>query len=71
MTVVVPNDTVLVAMIDEAVSVPSKYPFPATESFANGEVVPMPTLPLFLTTSPVPVKPEIFAAKLVERESIP
>ena len=38
-------ETLEVAEIEEAVSVPSKYPFPATESFAKGEVVPMPTLP--------------------------
>ena len=36
---------VLVAKNDENVREPSKYPFPATESFAKGEVVPMPTLP--------------------------
>ena len=48
--------TVPVAVRLPEESEPSKYPFPATESFAKGEVVPMPMLPSE-TAEPVPVTP--------------
>ena len=50
----------VVAMSDESVTEPSKYASPATESFAKGEVVPMPTFPfVFWTTKRgVPNEPD-------------
>lgn len=39
------TERVPVAVIFDAVTLPLKNPLPATDSVANGEVVPIPTLP--------------------------
>ena len=44
-----PPAKVLVAVVEAAVRLPLKYPFPLTSKAFEGEVVPMPTLPLVFT----------------------
>src|SRR3989338_4413010 len=73
-TVVVPRDAVLVAVIAPPTnSEPEKYPVPCTPRALVGEVVPMPTLPPDVANNAPPVE-EIAVVeayvRLVEPETV-
>jgi len=64
--------SVPVAVTPDAVMLPLKNPLPATESAANGDVVPIPTLPpIKVATTGFVCVVEAMNAAMVPREKMP